>query len=187
MVIDLHNFYNQTFEEFQNECLENKFWHYLRKDRITTIYPDNLVTIYLCGPMQNCTKEQMCQWRNEVKEYFSSYPHIIFLDPTREDLQPLLDNAKSVEEQAAVDEQIVTKDLYDVSKSDIVLANLHMASFGSPMEVCLGYWAGKCVISVVPNIHQTSSWVRYHSSFIFESMNEACEQIESLLGVNNGK
>lgn len=99
---------------------------------------DNLLTIYLAGPMDNCTQEYQKGWRDATKEYLDMYK-IKVLDPCRRPHDADL-----------TAREIYELDLIDVKNSDLILADtrpVQRPSWGTAMEIMYAHEV--CKIPVI--------------------------------------
>ena len=123
-------------------------------------------TIYLCGSINGCTDSDCSDWRESVKTWgFKT------LDPMSRDYRG--------KEQDCVKE-IVELDKIDVVNSDIILVNYVKPSVGTSMEILYAFERGKLIIIVSNKNTIISPWMKYHSQFIVNSLNEAKELIQNL-------
>lgn len=124
------------------------------------------MTVYLCGPINGCGDSECNDWRTEAKNHFLST-----LDPMRRDYRGREDDCVS---------EIVTLDKVDVSCSDVILAMCPRPSVGTSMEIFFAWTLGKPVYVVAPTGAPVSPWLRYHSTRVCKSLNEAIEAIKSI-------
>lgn len=123
------------------------------------------IVVYLCGPMQDCTPEEMHGWREDLK---GKYPEIIFLDPCDRGYKP---------QQWR---QLVEGDIADIDASDFVLAYYWKAGTGSAMELAYSHYHAKIpTVVVVPDFKTVSPWVRYHADFLVEDFDQAIKIIKA--------
>lgn len=115
--------------------------------------------VYLCGPINRCTDEECRGWREAVKARLPDT-----LDPMRRDYRG--------RETESVDE-IVEGDKQDIIESDLLLVNYDRPSVGTSMEILLAWMAYKPVIIVARPETNISPWLRYHSTEIFHSFDDA--------------
>lgn len=120
------------------------------------------VLVYLSGPINGCSDAECRDWRESVK------PRLRTVDPMRRDYRGV--------EDVSVNE-IVTLDKADLSRCDAVLALCPRPSVGTSMEILLAWQAGKPVITVVPDGSPVSPWLRYHSTKVCSSLEEAVQTI----------
>jgi nucleoside 2-deoxyribosyltransferase len=99
-------------------------------------------SIYLCGPIANCTHSEAHDWRNELKNLFVNQG-VTFIDPT---------DWKG--------KNVVQRDLHAIAQCDAIVANCWKPSYGSAMEVVLAFKAGKYVSLVSPR--PLSPWLQAH-------------------------
>ena len=127
-------------------------------------------TIYLCGGINGLTDGECRGWRERVKVEIKGYK---FLDPMRRDYRGVEDENTN---------QIVELDKIDINKSDIILVNATRPSWGTAMEILHAYLMHKITVSVVGK--RVSPWLRYHSTYIETSWDDAIERInnENLYG-----
>jgi nucleoside 2-deoxyribosyltransferase len=84
------------------------------------------LTIYLAGPMDRVSGEEMNQWRSRCHDYFVLQENVKLLDPTRRE-----------HEYEMTCKEIFIDDLEDVKNSDIILVDTrpNKLQFGTPCEV----------------------------------------------------
>lgn len=122
--------------------------------------------VYLCGPINGCTDEECKDWREAAKTRLPDT-----LDPMRRDYRG---------KEAESYREIVELDKRDVEASNVVLVNYDKPSVGTSMEV-LWAWLKETPVVVVCNADAViSPWLRYHSTKIVHSFDEAFRWIEAL-------
>jgi len=108
--------------------------------------------IYLAGPMEDTSKDDMCGWR-ETATHFCSFRDIRTLDPTRRvsfhdqlGTDTLLqDSLKSMN----VCKRIFKQDLQDISDSRVVVADVRRQTgrgTGTSMELMFAHMKNKIII-----------------------------------------
>ena len=120
--------------------------------------------IYLCGPINGCTDEECKDWREEAKRRLPNT-----LDPMRRDY-------RGREEECTV--EIVEGDKDDICQSTALLVNHPKPSVGTAMEILYAWELGKRVYVVAPSSASVSPWLRYHSTVIVHSFEEAYSLLE---------
>jgi hypothetical protein len=125
-------------------------------------------TIYLCGPIDNCTDEQCKGWRDRVKEQLMGKYN--FRDPMIRDYRG--------NEDDHIDE-IVELDKIDIVSSDIILVNTDRPSWGTAMEIIFAKMLGKEIYFCWPHDF-LSPWVVYHSDARFKDVDRAISYLEWL-------
>lgn len=139
--------------------------------------------IYLSGPIDNCTDEEMHGWRDIIKGYqhsaFWSRPYEC-LDPTDRDYREATNNQLLTPN---VVNEIVENDLLDMQRSDAILVKLipekHM--YGTIMEIARGWLMNKMIVVICPEDHKLSPWVLYHSHAIIRGENKELEALNFIL------
>jgi nucleoside 2-deoxyribosyltransferase len=120
-------------------------------------------TIYLCGPIMDCSDSESSSWRERAVAEFGD--DFVLLDPMRRNFRDReIDSAN----------EIVEFDLQDVRDADILLVNYSKASIGTSMEVFYAsHEQGKFVIAFSPFTYKDMSpWmVRFCTKILpdFES------------------
>ncbi len=76
--------------------------------------------------------------------------------------------------------EIVDLDKKDVRDCDVVLVNYDKPSVGTSMEVFYAWTIGRPVIVVCRTDAVVSPWLRYHSTKLVHSFNEAFKWIETI-------
>lgn len=117
-------------------------------------------TIYLCGPINGCTDEECNDWREYVTENW-----------TGDCINPMVRDYRGRETEAF--REIVELDKIDVAQSDIILVNYDKPSVGTSMEVLYAWQLGKRIIVVCREDANISPWLRYHSTHIVHSFDDA--------------
>ena len=127
--------------------------------------------IYLCGGINALSDKECNEWRSTVKNQLED--RFDFLDPMRRDYRGKEDKLY---------QQIVKNDLEDIRKADYILALANRPSWGTAMEI---YEAiqHKPVITIC-NQKNISPWLRFNSSVIFKTIDEA---IEYFIMISGGK
>lgn len=130
--------------------------------------------IYLAGPIDNCTHEEMWEWRDKAKNLL--HPIHCF-NPCNRHFDMTGGNTDSISKQ------VVTLDKAEIAASDGLLvwynppkANSRMT--GTTMEIIHAFERGKLVV-VVSKLEYVSSWVDYHSHVRFTELEPACEFIRN--------
>lgn len=107
-------------------------------------------TIYLAGPIENATKEEMTWWRNQIVSGLALYP-VKILDPTRR--EPVHNKSRyalSGNEKRNMYNQIMTQDLMDIDRSDLIFANIRSQDgrgIGTAMEIMYASLQRKPIIA----------------------------------------
>ena len=117
--------------------------------------------VYLAGGIMDLNDNDARDWR----EYVKALAEFDTLDPMRRDY-------RGVEHEAGTPARIVSEDLADIDKSDIVLVNAPRPSWGTAMEVHYASTNGKTVIAVVPE-GPISPWLYHFTTHTFDDLNEA--------------
>ena len=131
-----------------------------------------MTTVYLAGPINGCTDDEAHGWRQgfmaRFEEFYECYG---FLDPMVRDYRGREDECVA---------EIVEGDKDDIDGCDIFLAYCWQVSWGTAMEIYHAWQLAKRVILVVPEGHRISPWLRYHSTAIVHTLDEAAEVIRAL-------
>jgi hypothetical protein len=150
-------------------------------------------TIYLCGPIDGCTPEEMHGWRDRIKysvflrnTIFESgaaglaahVPAFYYQDPT--DRVYALKEGQDTE----IIKELVLRDKFSIEQSDIVVANLSLLGkyrcVGSIMEIMHSFTHGKFVLTIAPLKGTVSPWIAYHSAKVVTSEDEAISVLANL-------
>lgn len=124
--------------------------------------------IYLSGPMDNCDKKEMNDWRDFVK---GTWPEYRYHDPCRRAWGTDVRDPKL----------LVELDKFDIASSNVLLANVWKYSAGTMMEIPYAHSLGKLVV-VVNNLGRPiSPWVGYHSTIVVSSICGGMEWLEDQL------
>jgi nucleoside 2-deoxyribosyltransferase len=95
-------------------------------------------TVYLAGPIENATHNEMTWWRDLIKKDMSNYD-VKFLDPTRrEPVHNQKRYAINGRSKRNLYNRILTQDLMDIEASDIIVANIRAEDgrgIGTAMEI----------------------------------------------------
>lgn len=124
--------------------------------------------IYLAGPINGCTDEECNDWRAMVRREFSLKLCAKSLDPMRRDYRGKEDESVN---------EIVQLDKLDVERCDMILAACPKPSVGTSMEIFYAWTLGKPVYAVVPDGAPVSPWLRYHSTRICSTFEEAIQAV----------
>lgn len=106
--------------------------------------------VYLAGPMEDVSKEEMCGWRLEATRILNSV-NIPSLDPTRrvsyhDELQGYLgDEMRTLN----VSRRIFKQDMQDIANSRVILADVRRSTgrgTGTAMELMFAHTENKIII-----------------------------------------
>lgn len=120
--------------------------------------------VYLCGPINGCTDAEAKDWREAAKARLPDT-----LDPMRNDWRG---------QEAQKYTEIVETDKEDIEVADLLLVNYDKPSVGTSMEILLAWLQQKPVIVVARPDTTISPWLRYHSTKIVHSFDDAIKWIE---------
>jgi nucleoside 2-deoxyribosyltransferase len=123
--------------------------------------------IYLAGPINGCTDEECSDWRKMFKQQFPNA------------LDPMVRDYRGKEDECY--REIVDLDKRDIHDCDAVVVNYVKPSVGTSMEVFLAWSIGKPVCVVARDDAKISPWLRYHSTTIVHSFDEAYEWLKRIL------
>lgn len=147
--------------------------------------------IYLCGPIQNCTKDQAAGWRDRATELLA--PEFETLDPLRDKYDPNSTEGATFREKNAPgtyeasrtaalysDREIVLRDIEDIRQSRAILRYYEKPSEGSAHESAYANSMAKPLVLVTPVEPQhLSPWTRWHSVKILPTIDEACAYLKA--------
>jgi hypothetical protein len=120
------------------------------------------MTVYLCGGINGLSDQECRDWR-EVAKARLSYHGIDTLDPMRRDY-------RGIEDQSV--DAIVEGDLDDIRACDVVLVNATRPSWGTAMEIVDAFQANRQIVAVAGD-SRISPWLRFHTSAIYQYLEEA--------------
>lgn len=115
--------------------------------------------VYLCGPINGCTDEESVDWREQAKKQFPK------------SLNPMLRDYRGIESTSY--REIVELDKREVRSADVLLVNYTKPSVGTSMEIFYAWTLGIPVCVVAPRTARISPWLRYHSTTILHSFEDA--------------
>lgn len=122
-------------------------------------------TVYLCGPINGCTDDQACTWR----EWFKKKKGFAYVDPMVRDYR-----GKETEDYR----EIVDLDKRDVRECDYIVVMYTQPSVGTSMEIFYAWTIGKPVVVINESTKPISPWLRYHATAIVSSKEEALEKLK---------
>lgn len=126
-------------------------------------------SVYLGGAINGCTDEECRDWREYIKTLLD--PNIKINDPMDRDYRGSeSDNVTA----------IVEGDKADIDDSFIVVINYEKPSVGTSMETLYAWEREKVIILITPEGIPLSPWLRYHTSIITHSYEEAACLIRRL-------
>jgi nucleoside 2-deoxyribosyltransferase len=122
--------------------------------------------IYLAGPINDCSIDEMTEWRDAM---INAFPEHIFLNPVDFHFRP--------DEYAKHYKQIVKGDLRLIEMADVVVANLPRPSIGTSMEIWYAASIGVPVL-LISNIQHP--WLLYTATCVVEDLASAIMAIRHL-------
>lgn len=120
--------------------------------------------VYLAGPIAGMSDDEAGQWRNDSAIMLNPMG-IETIDPFK-----LRDFRGQFGQQNLV---VVEPDKRDIDLSDALLANCHIVSVGTSMEILYAWERAKFVVVVVPDPGRMSPWIRYHAHYVTSEIAEA--------------
>ncbi len=117
--------------------------------------------VYLSGGIMNFNADEQHGWRNEATKKLNCET----IDPTR----------ISYKDRPA--KEIVELDKSDIDSCSHILVYFIRPSVGTSMEVIYSWAKGKQVYLVNPNGVELSPWLVYHSSKVFNTLDDAINEL----------
>ena len=128
------------------------------------------MTVYLAGPINDCSDEDCKVWREKV---IDSLPDIDFLNPMSRDYRDL--------ESLETATEIVENDKTDILNSDVILVYHDRPSVGTSMEILYAFDRDKYVLTVGCTGKPLSPWILYNSNKIVDTLEEAIEHLKEMI------
>lgn len=143
--------------------------------------------IYLCGPIQDCTKDQASGWRDRAAALLA--PEFGVLDPLRGKYDP---TGKVFREKYASgtyvaartaelysDREIVMRDIEDIRRSRAILRYYEKPSEGSAHESAYANQHNVPLVLVTAlAVTDLSPWTRWHAIKILPTVEAAVEYLK---------
>jgi len=130
-----------------------------------------MITIYLAGPIFQCSDDESTDWRQEVKKRLKKeFQDYFVFDPFDRDLRGREDDMMR---------EIVEGDKELIDKSDILLVGLWKVSAGTCMEILYAWERGKKTF-IINGLDKISPWLRYHSHAIFNNIDQAINHLKKM-------
>jgi len=139
-----------------------------------------MITIYLAGPINNCTDTECKNWREMARLYFESEDvtdeigRVRILDPMRRDY-------RGREMDAGVRHLIVKGDKTDIRQADILLVYSPKPSYGTIMEFYDAYVYQNKWVVIVNADEFASPWLDEHCDYRLPTFQEAFEKIKFII------
>lgn len=116
-------------------------------------------TIYLAGPIFGCSDQEARAWREMIKVALKG--RYRFRDPMDRDYRG---------QETHNVRRIVWRDLWDISRSNVVFVWAQKPSWGTAMEIVYARLMRKRVVAVVRS--PVSPWLQYHAEIV-ETLGDA--------------
>lgn len=123
-----------------------------------------MTVVYLAGPINGCTDAEANDWRSYIKQHVANT-----LDPMSRDYRGREDESVG---------EIVELDKLDIRYCDVFLANCPQPSYGTAMEILYAWQQEKPVVVIVPAGKPVSPWIRYHSTSIVHTLDDALREVD---------
>ena len=115
--------------------------------------------VYVSGAITG-VEEHSKEWRTEWCKRLKKLNFKVF-DPQLHD-----------KEHETIDEDIVIKDIKEISVSDIVIINADCHSWGSGMELVYARIYGVPVYTIIEHTDDAPIWLKFHSKRMFETLDD---------------
>jgi len=130
--------------------------------------------VYLAGPMEGLTYEEMTEWRNEAT-YLLNLADIDTLDPTR---RIAYHNQLKNDYTAG---RVVKHDLQDIAYSSVILANLKDSTpgkkWGTVCEIAHAHTKNKIIIVVTDENQFKHPFIEFYATEIYNDLTDAIEAV----------
>jgi hypothetical protein len=130
--------------------------------------------VYLAGPIEGLTKEEMSSWRDYVTQKLNLY-EIDTLDPTR---RISFHDQKDKDYAAA---RVVKHDLQDIAFSSVVLVDLRDSTkgrkWGTVCEVAHSHTKNKIIIVVIDKEQFRHPFIEFYATEIHYDLDEAVDAV----------
>lgn len=140
-------------------------------------------TIYLSGPMDDCSLAERTEWRQYIKTQ-QFYPMAFDVDQAvKFHVYDPCDRVYSSDETEVAYRQIVEDDLLEIHRSDALLAKFMPGKImvGTLMEIKHAFDHGKLVVVMVPLDYRISPWLRYFSHKIIKTRTPENDALDYIL------
>ena len=134
-------------------------------------------SVYLAGPIENCTSKEISQWREECSAAFLE--NIVAINPYRAEFESSYAETKK---------RIMMKNYMDTQACDLILAYLpkeindRRPSYGTVFEIAWGYSLQKPVVIVSDDDKVHNHPLLFTSGALFYTLECAVDYINILLG-----
>jgi len=145
-------------------------------------------TIYLAGPVGGLTEEEAKGWRKQFADDLKFYAEVKGISPLR--AEPPTDGSYDIQNSANSGDEcwgspraVASKNYFDVTHCDIVVAYLPSKSLGTVVEMAWAFEMGKSVILVsdVPDIADHPLLMRC-ASWIVPTLEDAMVICTGMMG-----
>jgi hypothetical protein len=138
-----------------------------------------MITIYLAGPINDCSDAECKDWRKAAREHFEKIGDSLgnfvrILDPMRRDYRGHVMTP-------GVRHLIVKGDKTDIRQADILLVYSPKPSYGTCMEMFEAYEYLKKWVVVVNADEFPSPWLDEHCDYRVPTFEEAYETIKDII------
>ncbi len=136
-------------------------------------------SVYLAGPIRDCTQEEAYGWREKVHSQLHNLGYtannlsgdfVRIFDPMQFEFK--MDKKISPDEWAKL---IVETDLNVINKCSVVLANMWKYGAGTCMEIMHAHRHGVPVITVFNQAEDP--WLRFHSMKIVSTLDQGIQEM----------
>lgn len=131
------------------------------------------MAVYLGGPMESAAGDRDLRWRRSASRFLAQW-NVKAINPSR-GFRTIAD-----EEAARTPQEIVTRDLRDVDRADLLLVNFttnQYPAIGTSVEIKAAYDAGTPVIAVWPFGYPVPVFLDYHAAAVFDNLDDALSAI----------
>lgn len=139
--------------------------------------------VYTAGPITGTTYKGCTGWRDYVEKKLTDFFEV--LSPMRN--KAYLEKEHQIQDHynqyLSTPDGIMCRDMWDIERCDILLANVlgaQKVSIGTVMEITLAWWLRKPVILAIDNNIHTHAMLSKASNFIVNDLDTAINIIQGL-------
>lgn len=145
-----------------------------------------LPTLYLAGPIANCSDAECNDWREKVIQEWENHG----MQHQEQIINPMTRDYRG-QDMTHLNKVVVELDKREIRKADVLFVYFTKISVGTSMEILYAWEQGKVIVLIdarpqrerISEAHQLSPWLLYHATTVWDNIELALDWVRENVSV----